>query len=106
VRGVIDAQNILIGRLPCRARRGRSYNRSLEAHQACDSTAAAPRRRARSGDTEQASARYAGRNDAALKQPAVPAALTEIVMREALILAVGCCLIMVLAAGLIAHFVP
>ena len=32
------------------------------------------------------------------------AALTETVMREALILAVGCCLIMVLAAGF--HFVP
>jgi hypothetical protein len=81
VRGVIDAQIILIGRLTCRARRGWSYNRSLEAHQACDSTAAHRHCRARSGDTEQASAGYAERHDATLKQPAVPAALTEIVMR-------------------------
>jgi hypothetical protein len=36
----------------------------------------------------------------------VLAALTETVMREALILATGCFLILVTAAALIAHFVP
>jgi hypothetical protein len=81
VRGVIDAQNISVGLHACRARGGWGVDRSVEAHQACDSTAAHRHCRARSGDTEQASAGYAERHDATLKQPAVPAALTEIVMR-------------------------
>jgi hypothetical protein len=95
---VTDAQSNFVGRHTCLARSGWRDD-CVQGYRAGSNSAYGGRSIDREPTTR------AWRNGAALMAPA-RAALTRTVMREALVLAIGCFLILVTAAAMIVHFVP